>query len=93
MEYVYLALTKVNSGELPKLRGDTGTVETIISVVLGFIGAIALLVITVSGFRYVTSAGDPERASKAKNGIIYALVGLVVAIIAQAIVAFVVSEI
>lgn len=93
MEYVYLALAKVNSGELPQLRGDTGTVETIISVVLGFIGAIALLVITVSGFRYVTSAGDPERASKAKNGIIYALVGLVVAIIAQAIVAFVVSEI
>jgi uncharacterized membrane protein YuzA (DUF378 family) len=65
-------------------------VQTILSIVFTIIGAIALLIITIAGFSYITSAGDPQKAANAKNAIIYALVGLAVAISAEAIVTFVV---
>lgn len=91
-ELYIFALTQIDPGELPNISGGPATIQTITGVILGFIGAISLLVIVLSGFRYITSAGDPERASKAKNGIIYALVALVVAVSAQSIVAFVVNR-
>lgn len=65
--------------------------HNVLQIVFGFVGALALLVITISGLRYVLSNGDPQRAARAKDGIIYALIGLVVAIFGEAIVAFVVK--
>jgi hypothetical protein len=70
-----------------------GEVKIILGIVFGIIGALALLMITISGFRYITSAGDPQKAAGAKNAIIYALVGLAVAISAEGIVAFVVGKV
>lgn len=96
-----LASASVSPGNLPGAPTSanptpadltsSGELQTILSIAFGIIGAIALLVIVVSGLRYITSAGNPERTSKAKNGIIYALVGLVVAMSAEAIVAYVVG--
>ncbi len=87
-----LTATSISPGSLPHPSADPGEVSTIISVALGIIGALALLIITVSGLRYITAGGNPEKTAKAKNGIIYSLVGLVVAISAEAIVAFVVGQ-
>ena len=84
--WLVFALTKVDPGGLPTAEPN---LHKILTIVFGVIGAIALLMITISGLRYVLSAGDPQRISKAKNGIIYALVGLVIALTAEAIVAFV----
>ena len=70
---------------------STSELHTILSIVFGIVGALSLLVITISGLRYVISAGDPKRTAQAKEGIIYAIVGLVVAISAEAIVTFVVG--
>lgn len=53
------------------------------------LGAIAVLIIAIAAFQYVISAGDPQKVSKAKDAIIYAMVGLAVAILAYSIVAFV----
>jgi hypothetical protein len=88
---LYLTATAVHSYSLPHVDGDQNAIKAIMSIIFGFIGAIALLVIVVSGFRYIISAGDPQKASQAKNGIIFALVGLIIAISADAIVAFVVK--
>lgn len=88
-----LAATKINSGQLPQAKADSTNVEVMLQVLFGFIGAIALLIIVVSGFRYILSGGEPEKTAKAKNGIIYAAVGLVVAISAQAIVTLVVQKV
>ena len=84
--------TGISGVDLPHVAANSASIQTILGIVFGIIGALALLVITVSGLRYITSAGDPEKTAKAKNGIIYALVGLVVAISAEAIVAFVVGR-
>ena len=81
-------------GNLPNVDVSSGgtTIPTILSIAFGIVGAFALLIITVSGLRYITSGGNPEKTAKAKNGIVYSLVGLVIAISAEAIVTFVVKR-
>lgn len=61
----------------------------IINVVLSFVGLIAVGVIVYGGILYVTSTGDASKLHKAKNCILYGVVGLVVAIMSFAIVAFI----
>ena len=63
-------------------------VQDVITVVLGVMGAIAVLIITIAAFQYVVSAGDPQKTAKAKDTILYAFVGLLVAIMAIAILKF-----
>lgn len=84
--------TQVSPKGLPRGAAGTNELETILAIVFGIIGALALLMITISGLRYVVSAGDPQRMSKAKNGIVFAIVGLAIALTAEAIIAFVVKR-
>jgi hypothetical protein len=86
------AETPISKGNLPVVNADSGTVSTVLGIVFGIAGGLALLMITVSGLRYILAAGDPEKISKAKNGIVYALVGLAIAIAAESIVYFVGSQ-
>jgi hypothetical protein len=88
-----IASTPVSPGELPKVAADPGTLHAILQIVFAIIGALALVMITLSGLRYITSAGDPQKASSAKNGVVYALVGIVIALSAEAILAFVLNRI
>lgn len=63
------------------------------SRVIATITAIAaVIVIMVAGFRYITSVGDPASINAAKNAILYALIGLVVAILAPFIIGFIVQK-
>ncbi|HET8709336.1 MAG TPA: hypothetical protein VFL85_03585 [Candidatus Saccharimonadales bacterium] len=71
----------------------SSTVKTALTIAFGVLGALSLLFITIGGLRYVISQGDSQATSKAKSTIIYALVGLAVAITAQAIVTFVIGKI
>jgi hypothetical protein len=84
-----VALSSVSPGGLPQEAAGTGNIKNILGIAFGIIGGLALLMIVISAFRYIISDGDPQRMSKAKSGVIYALVGLVVAISAEAIVSFV----
>lgn len=70
-----------------------GILKDVINVMLYLAGAIAVIMVVVGGIRYITSDGDPGAASKAKSTIIYALVGLVVAIMSFGIVNFVLDRI
>ena len=69
------------------------TVKTIINVIIGVVGFVAVVVIILGGVQYTTSAGDPGKVKKAKDTILYGIIGLVVAILAFAIVNFVLSSI
>ena len=66
--------------------------KDIINVLLYIIGAIAVIMIVVGGLRYVLSGGDSSAVTGAKNTILYAVVGLIVALLAYAIVNFVVTS-
>ncbi len=67
--------------------------HTALNVVLGVIGFIAVVMIIVGGVQYTTSAGDAAKVTKAKNTILYGVVGLVIALLAFAIVNFILSNI
>ena len=66
-------------------------IQTIINVLLYILGAIAVVMIVIGGIRYSTSNGDSGSIKSAKDTILYAVIGLIVAIMAYAIVNFVVQ--
>lgn len=89
---IRLLSTDIQPNGLPTASANTNELQSVLQIVFGIVGALAFLMIVVSGFRYVLSAGNPDRTSRAKNGIIYALVGLVIAILAEALVTYVVNN-
>ena len=67
----------------------TERVVDIINVVVGIVGVIAVVAVVFGGVLFVTSTGDAAKVTRAKNTIIYGIVGLVVALLAFAIVSFI----
>ena len=63
----------------------------ILNAVIGLLGVIAVVVVVIGGFNYMTSGGDPGKVKKAKDTILYGLIGMVVCVLAAAIVNFVVG--
>lgn len=67
-------------------------VENIINLLLTIIGIIAVIMIVIGGIRYTTSAGDPGQTKSARDTIIYAVVGLVIAIMSYGLVNWVIGR-
>lgn len=83
----------VESSDTPNdLFGSAGIFKTIVDILLFVIGAIAVIMLIIGGVRYTTSNGDQKAVESAKNTIMYAIIGIVVAILAYAIVGFVVNS-
>jgi len=74
------------------LFGASGVFTTVSNVMLFIVGAISVIMIVVGGLRYVISGGNSGNITGAKNTILYAVVGLVVAVLAYAIVNFVIAS-
>ncbi|HJQ09227.1 MAG TPA: pilin [Candidatus Saccharimonadales bacterium] len=72
----------------PSLNRIIATAINIISIIVGIA---AVIMIMVGGFKYITSGGDSSNLASAKNTIIYAVIGLIIVALAQAIVQFVVK--
>jgi glucan phosphoethanolaminetransferase (alkaline phosphatase superfamily) len=91
------ALDKCTGSDTKICETDTNLVtdiiKSIINIILVFAGILAVLMIVIGGIRYITSDGDSSRASQAKNTILYAIIGLIVAILSYAIVNFVLTNI
>lgn len=84
------AIDKTKSDEQPAtLFGDGGVFTNIINIALFIIGALAVLMLIIGGIRYTVSGGDTAAVTAAKNTILYAIIGIIVAILAYAIVNFV----
>ncbi|MEK7620839.1 MAG: pilin [Patescibacteria group bacterium] len=69
-----------------------GIFRTVANVLLFLVGAVAVVILIVGGFRYVTSNGDANSVTAAKNTIMYAIIGIVVAFLAYAAVSFVTQQ-
>lgn len=67
-------------------------IEIVVNILLFLLGAIAVVMIVIGGIRFATANGDQSAVTSAKNTILYAVVGLVVAILAYAIVNFVLDQ-
>ncbi|MDR3298128.1 MAG: pilin [Candidatus Nomurabacteria bacterium] len=74
-------------------RGLNETIQLIINLIIFAIGLIAVIMVILGGIQYSTSQGDSGKVKKAKDTIMYGIIGLVVAILAFAIVNFVLSSV
>lgn len=74
------------------LFGQEGIFTTVTNVLLFLIGAISVIMLIFGGIKYTISNGDPGAVTKAKDTIMYAVIGIIVALLAYAIVNFVVGS-
>lgn len=84
--------TTVCSATSDKLFGVGGFWNRVLETFTFIIGAISVLMIIIGGIRYATSNGEQAQVTGAKNTILYAIVGLVVAIMSYGIVRFVITN-
>lgn len=90
VECVQQGANKANTGGGSASTLDQG-VRTVVNILLFLIGAVAVIMLVIGGIKYTTSNGDMEKVKSAKNTILYAIIGVVVAILAYAAVDFVIE--
>ena len=84
--------------------GDCGTdeqtqseisdiVQTVVNILSVIVGVVAVIMIIIAGLKYITSSGDSNNVTSAKNTILYAIIGLIVVALAQVIVRFVLNAV
>ena len=70
-----------------------GSFIKVINWVMGIVGMICVVVIILGGIQYMTSAGDAGKVKKAKDTILYGIIGLIVVALAATIVNFVIANV
>ena len=91
----HLLLAQLTEGEvnLPNDTGlNSGIVGNVTTVALGIAGGIALIVVGYGGFKYVMSQGNSQETAKARDTIIYGLLGLAFVLFATVIITFVINR-
>jgi cytochrome bd-type quinol oxidase subunit 2 len=78
--------TSTGSGKI------TSTITTLVNIFSVLVGIVSVIMIIVGGFQYITSSGDSNKVTTAKNTIVYAIIGLVIVALAQFIVQFVLHK-
>lgn len=81
------------SGAATQANKVNNVIALVINILSVVVGVAAVIVIIISGLKFITSGGDSSSVASAKNGIIYAIVGLVVAALAQMIVRYVLKRV
>lgn len=80
------------SNDQNPLVGKDGIITKAIQIIMLVLGVAAIFVLLINAVRLITGGSDPNSVSSARNGIIYAAVGLVIAASGQVIVTFVLSK-
>ena len=78
--------TTPQANSIQEFIQKTGT--EVLNIALVVIGIVAVLFLILYAFQYITAGGDPEKAKKARSGIINAIIGIIVAALAFSIVQF-----
>ncbi|MBX4197634.1 pilin [Candidatus Saccharibacteria bacterium] len=89
---IRLLASFIDTSGLPQTKADSGNLTNIFNIILATMGALALLMLVIAGFRYTVSQGDPTRVADSKRMIIYTIAGLLVIALAATIVNFVVGR-
>lgn len=87
--YVAFNVDDFNNLVTPKTSGSVDPKVIVINIInyaLFFIGVIALVFVIYGGIMYITSGGDSDKTTKARNTIMYAVLGIIVVVISYVIV-------
>lgn len=68
------------------------SIGSIINVALSFLGVVALIIVLIGGFKYMTAGGSPEKTAEARKWIISGIIGIAIILAAYALTSFVVSR-
>lgn len=79
----------INLGENADIKG---TVASIINILLGFLGIIAVIIVLAGGFKWMTAGGNEDKVAEARKMIIQGIIGLVIIFAAWAIASFVITS-
>lgn len=82
----------INPSGLPQACADSNTLAHVLTITFTIIGALAFLMLVITGFRYVLSQGEPAKTAELRRQIIYIAAGLIIAASADAIVTFVLGR-
>lgn len=97
LNQIYFAATgKVNCGDglscttdLPVVDASSAQLQQILQIIFGILGAVAVLMIVIGGLRFISAQGNPQEVAKARNTVLYAVIGLIIMLAAEGIVSFV----
>lgn len=77
-------------------NSSTDKVNTLLTEIINvfsvIVGIVAVIMIIVGGFRYITSGGSSDKVTSAKNTLLYAIIGLVIVALSQIVVKFVLNK-
>ena len=76
-----------------ELIGDNGVFSRLTNTILLVVGLISVIMLVYGGLRYILSGGDSKKVTDAKNTILYAIIGLIISLLAFAIVHFVLNSV
>lgn len=80
----------LNISPLPNSDGQKDYADSVwnqgLTIVYGIVGVMAVLLLVINGLLYITANGDPQRTAQARRGILFTVIGAVVALLAITIV-------
>lgn len=79
------------NGTSNNLFAQNGLFQTVANTLIFLVGAVSVIFLIIGGLRYVVSQGDSKNVSAAKDTILYAIIGIVVAVVSFALVNFVIT--
>lgn len=74
------------------LFGPEGVLTTAVSIMSFVVGVAAVITLIIAGIRFSVNGSNPQEITKARNTIIYASVGIIIAVLAQGIVKFILEK-
>ena len=87
-EQIGIDIDPINNGTGDDLKNS---IIPIINGVIGVLGLVCVIVMIIGGINYMTSAGDAGKVKKGKDTILYGLIGLVICVLAFALVNWVIA--
>ncbi len=88
-------ISQFAAAKVDPVPGDAdliGNITNILNAIIGALGIVAVIVIILGGVQYMTSTGDAAKVKKAKDTILYGIIGLVICVLAFAIVNFIIAN-
>lgn len=74
---------------LPVVGANAANVQNLLQVLFGILAVVSVVIITIAGLRFIIESTNPQETARARNTIVFAVLGLIIAISGQIIVSFV----
>ncbi|HMS49815.1 MAG TPA: hypothetical protein PKA02_00045 [Candidatus Saccharibacteria bacterium] len=89
---VGVCTTDLCKTNLPSVSAGSTQVTTVLQILFGVVAVLALIYVILAGLKLITSSGDPQSVAKGRQQILFAIIGLVVALSAELIISFVINR-